>query len=424
MKKIFRTLVAGVLEWQVRRLQKAHEYKTIVVVGSIGKTSTKLAIAHSLEKIANVVFQDGNYNDRITVPLVLFGQETPRNVLNMLAWVKLFWKNEQTIRGSYLFQYAVLELGTDGPGQINEFSYLRADVAVVTGIAPEHMEQFKTIEAVATEELSVAQFANQILINRDLCNVTLIPEAVAKRALFYGTSKDDDVRASLFGTRTTLYVQNQLVYSHKNELLPLQRRYSLAAALGVLGFAEVTRPDAIASIMDELMARDTPGRLQMLSGIKDSTIIDDTYNSSPDAVRMALELLKSLKASKKIAVLGSMNELGDVSEASHREIGKLCNPAEVDLLVTIGKEAKYIADEAKKLGCETKEFMNPYAAGLYLREQIEGKTVLLAKGSQNGVFAEEAIKPLLKNVHDQKKLVRQSDTWLTEKRKQFESLTQ
>lgn len=136
---------------------------------------------------------------------------------------------------------------------------------------------------------------------------------------------------------------------------------------------------------------------------------------------MALDVLKRQIGSQKIAILGSMNELGSVSEAEHSNIGKMCKPKDIDLLVTIGKEAsKYLAPAAESNGCVVNAFLNPYEAGVFIKSQIKSKAVILAKGSQNGVFAEEALKSLLKNEHDQKKLVRQSDYWLNQKRQQFE----
>ena len=115
-----------------------------------------------------------------------------------------------------------------------------------------------------------------------------------------------------------------------------------------------------------------------------------------------------------------MNELGEVSESAHIEVGQYCDPSKLSLLITIGEDSeKYIASEAKKRGVNVKSFNSPIEAGKYLKELIKPNSVILVKGSQNRVFAEEAIKYILDNKADAKKLVSQSDYWLNIKRKQF-----
>jgi UDP-N-acetylmuramoyl-tripeptide--D-alanyl-D-alanine ligase len=115
-----------------------------------------------------------------------------------------------------------------------------------------------------------------------------------------------------------------------------------------------------------------------------------------------------------------MNEMGRESAQMHEEIGAYCDPAKLQLLVTIGQEARdYIAAAAQKNGCEVASFNSPYEAGAYVKQQLHKGAVVLAKGSQNGVFAEESIKPLLANQADEAKLVRQSEHWLNIKKRQF-----
>jgi UDP-N-acetylmuramoyl-tripeptide--D-alanyl-D-alanine ligase len=106
------------------------------------------------------------------------------------------------------------------------------------------------------------------------------------------------------------------------------------------------------------------GRMQILDGVNHSTIIDDTYNASPHAVRSALDVLYGLKAPQKIAILGNMNELGDHSKSAHQEIGEYCRPKQIDLVITLGPHAnKYLASAAGKMGCKVVQFDNPYAVG-------------------------------------------------------------
>ncbi|MDZ7786078.1 MAG: cyanophycin synthetase [Candidatus Saccharibacteria bacterium] len=418
MKRVFRSVVAKILESQVRRLQKKRDFKVVAVVGSIGKTSTKLAIGRSLSKVAKVRYQDGNYNDRVTVPLVFFGRQNPRRVWHFWSWLAIFIRNELALRKPYIFEWVILELGTDGPGQIREFAYLDVDLAVVTAVTPEHMEQFGDLDAVAKEELSVANFSRHLLINRDLCDEKYIRQ-IGKSLNTYGTSKEATIRIASDYPFDLKSGENVLYSINQRPLLPKQ--YGLAAVMSVLRFARQDDSRVIHSLLTQELEVQTPGRMQVLPGINQSEIIDDTYNAQPDAVKMALEVLQRKTGPQKIAILGNMNELGQKSAELHKEIGQSCKPKNIDLLVTIGADAnEYLAQEAKKNGCDVKAFTNPYQAGVFLKDRVKHKAVILAKGSQNGVFAEEAIKPLLKNPHDEKKLVRQSKDWLIKKRNSFE----
>ena len=149
-------------------------------------------------------------------------------------------------------------------------------------------------------------------------------------------------------------------------------------------------------------------------------IIDDTYNASPEAVKAALDTLYGIEAPQRIALLGNMNELGDYSESAHREIGQYCNPEKLDLLVTLAGDANtFTAAEAEAKGCTVVRVDSPYDAAEKIKFALKPGAVILAKGSQNRVFAEEAVKQLLADPADQSKLVRQSASWLKIKQQQF-----
>jgi UDP-N-acetylmuramoyl-tripeptide--D-alanyl-D-alanine ligase len=164
------------------------------------------------------------------------------------------------------------------------------------------------------------------------------------------------------------------------------------------------------------------GRMQRLAGINGSVIIDDSYNASPEAMKAALNTLYRLNASQKIAVLGNMNELGAYSQSEHEEIGRYCDPKQLSLVITLGPDAnKFLAIAAKAKGCMAKTFNSPYEIGEYLKTIVNKDTLVLVKGSQNGVFAEEAVKILLADKADEAKLVRQSEYWLKRKQKSFKT---
>lgn len=417
-KRAGKDLLCGLLEGQVRRLRRKNNFTVVAVVGSIGKTSTKLAIAHTLAESKRVIYQDGNYNDRLTVPLVLFGQTLP-NLINLGAWLRILRANERIIRRPFLYDVAVLELGTDAPGQIARFAYLQPEVTIVTAITPEHMEFFKTMDAVAAEELTVRKFSKRTIINADDTPSKYLKPGKDKT---YGCSQKADYQISAVTPNALDGVTLKLKLGKKSVKLtsPLLgvagAKISAAAAATAheLGMDAATIGAAIAALPA------TPGRMQILRGADGSTIIDDTYNASPAAVIAGLDVLAAAAASRRIAILGSMNELGDYSPAAHEEVGAYCQPTNLDLVVTIGNDAKkYLVPLAQKNGCRVKVFSDPYAAGAFVRSELTKGAIVLGEGSQNGVFAEEAIKQLLENPADTSHLVRQSAAWLKIKNRQF-----
>lgn len=421
MKKLLKSLVVSTLAWQLKRLYKKHQFKTIAVVGSIGKTSTKLAVARLLGNTMRVRYQDGNYNDIVTVPLIFFGQVEP-SLTNPLAWLKVFIKNESEIKGMYPYDAVVVELGTDGPGQIVAFKrYIMADIAIVTALTPEHMENFNGLTAVAAEEMAIAQLAHKLLINTDLSPAEYLQE-YSGAFLSYGIKNDATYRISdvAFTGNTSSFT----VLKDRNALLHGQHAsfsdpqlYSVLAAISVADLLQVKTTDITAGL-DKIIP--VSGRMQLLKGIKNTTIIDDSYNASPDASKAALDTIYRMPASQKIALLGNMNELGTFSEAAHIDVGNYCDPMQLQLVVTLGVDAnKYLADAAEAKGCKVARAMSPQAAGQIIVEAAQEGAILLIKGSQNQVFAEEAIKQLLENSDDASKLVRQSPYWMQIKSQQF-----
>lgn len=421
IKKIAKKTIVAKLGGYLKKLRSQHDIKVIAVVGSIGKTSTKFAIANVLGEQYRVRFQEGNYNDLVTVPLVFFGLEEP-SLFNPAAWTRTFAKISRILKQPYPYDIVVVELGVDGIGQMEAFSkYLQVDMAIVTAITPEHMENFPTMDAVAKEELSVAMMSGMLIANLDFIDDKYLQQFKEKLQT-YGTKDAVDylITDTAFGSKKadfTLQYRDKTLLSAEMEAVSIAEVYSATAAAIVGHHMNVP----MEKIRDGILKlQPVSGRMQRLEGINDSLIIDETYNASPEAVRAALDSLYEIEAPQKIAILGNMNELGHMSEAAHRGVGEYCEPSQLDLVVTIGQDAnRFLAETAKKRGCSVKSFNDPYAAGEYVKENIKPGAIVLAKGSQNGVFAEESIKQILKDPHDVARLVRQSESWLKKKEKQF-----
>lgn len=423
---MFKIFIQKQLENYVRRyFQKHPEVKLVAVAGSVGKTSTKTAIATVLSKKYRVRMLEGNHNTHMSAPLGILGIDYPENVHSIGQWIRVFLAVRARISQPTDVDVIVQELGADRPGDIAHFgTYLRPDVGVITAVTPEHMEFFGTIEAVAQEELSLANFSQLAIINRDdidgrfssfLTNENIDTYGTTAAAEFRVEVKDFDIEHGytgwlvMSGYAETYPADIRVVGEHS--LRPICGAVAVAVKLG-MGPGEI-----VAGVED---ITPVPGRMNLLRGADGSTLIDDTYNSSPASAEAALQTLYSLQAPQRIAILGSMNELGDTSAQEHEALGRLCDPALLAWVVTIGDDAeKYLAPAAKARGCQVKSFKTAIDAGAFARSVLEEGAAVLAKGSQGGIYTEEAIKILLHSTQDDHKLVRQSPAWIRTKNEFF-----
>ena len=426
LNDIFRPLLTSLLESKAKKLLKKYKPKIVAVVGSVAKTSTKLAIATVLNERFKVLAHQGSYNVPLSVPLAMFDIQIPLNIRSPISWFKVLSAMNKTIKsGDYPYQVLVIELGTDHPGEIGYFrKYLKPDIAVVTAVSPEHMAGFGTLEAVAREELTVAQYAKLTLINRDDVSgvfANFVPEGTNLDT--FGTSGIAEYRFMLDSFEPGQGFTGKFVspeFGQKTVKLQVVGEHNIrtAVAAGTVGIKLGMAQQQILAGLQKI--RPVEGRMNLLRGVNNSTIIDDTYNSSPLATVAALQTLYQFKAPQRIAILGSMNEMGDFSKTAHEEVAMACDPGMLDWVVLVGAEAKkYMLPVLQKRGVRTESFLSPYEAGVFVHKVMQTSAVILAKGSQNGVFCEEALKMILHSTEEEKQLVRQTADWMAIKRKQF-----
>jgi UDP-N-acetylmuramoyl-tripeptide--D-alanyl-D-alanine ligase len=428
MKAAFRRFIASLLEHQVRRLIARNHLHVVAVGGSVGKTSTKTFIATVLREKYRVLAHESNYNTEIGLPLSIFDMRVPSSLLNPFAWAWRLARAEGLIR-HYPYDVIVVELGTDHVGEIPHYlTYLHPTIGVITAVTPEHMEGFPGgMDEVAAEELALAAASHTVVANHDD-----IRPADRHKYLdphpdhhYYGLTKAAEYRVQVAstdpvgGTRTTITPAGHAPLDLTLNLYGAHSAKAAAAAYAVGDLLGLSREQITAGLAK---IHAVAGRMRALPGINGSTIVDDTYNSSPEAVVAAMEALAAAPVTgRRIALLGSMNELGPSSPQYHEEAGRAA--AGVDLLVTVGQLANtHLGPAAVRAGLDPSRCHaagSPYAAGEYLRLILGPGDVLLAKGSQNGVFAEEALKPLRADPADARHLVRQSPHWLKIKAKQF-----
>lgn len=423
---MFKKIIQKRLEKAVRKYFKKHNPKLIVVVGGAGKTTTKMAIATLLATKYRVQLEESNHNTEMSVPLAILGIRYPENIRSITAWLKVLRAARIRIKAPTGVDVIVQELGTDHPGEIPHFgTYLRPDIAVVTSIIPEHMEFFKTMDAVAQEELSIAGFSALTIVNRDDTPEEFAQYAKTTNISTYGLQPNAEYNFQIMGGSpldgyTGNWVSPEFGQVQANIRLVGEHNVKAGVVAGAIGAKLGMNAVEIAAGL----AKITPvsGRMRILPGYRETTLIDDTYNSSPEAAKAALRTLYQIESPQRIAILGNMNELGGMSPGAHKEVGEMCDSGLLDWVVTIGDDAaRFLAPAARARGCQVESFMSPLDAGAFVNKVMRPHAVVLAKGSQNGVFAEEAIKMLLAHIDDEQLLVRQSPAWLAKKNAQFEA---
>lgn len=422
---MFKNFIQKRLENYVKKYFKKHpEVKLVVVAGSVGKTSTKQAVATLLSQKYRVGMAEGNYNTHMSTPLAILGIKYPENIRSVGVWLSVFSAARKRIKWPTGVDVIVAELGTDQPGDITHFgTYLKPDIGVVTAVTEEHMEFFPSIEAVAQEELESANFSKTAIINRDDIDDRFAEFLKNPNIDTYGTTGAAEYRFEIDDFSVEEGYKGQVMTPEFEQpfgaTVKVVGEHSLRPPMGAVAVAVKLGMEPQEIVAGLAMIRPVPGRMNIMHGIDNFMVIDDSYNASPLAVESALQALYGLQVPQRVAILGSMNELGASSPAEHEKVGNLCDPSLLAWVITVGDEAeKYMAPAARKRGCQVKSFKSAIDAGAFAHSVLEEGAAVLVKGSQNGVFTEEAVKVLVVT-DDYPKLVRQSPQWMKIKDKFF-----
>ena len=382
----------------------------IGVTGSVGKTSAKEAIYSVLKDKFKTRRNIKNYNNEIGVPLTVLGSDiSPRTTFSgLLGWLIIFFKALLGI--IYQWNYPkilVLELGVSKPNDMKYLmNFIHPKIGVFTAIGefPSHLEFFSGIDKLVEEKsLLIKSLPNDglaVLNNDDLLVRQMgndLPERI--KTIYYGFGEEadlkidnyelkvDDLEKGNFGINFKLDYKGSFVPIRLIKVLGKHQVFSAAAAASIGLFFNLNLVDIAESLKDYYSL---PGRTNLIKGIKQTWIIDDTYNASPSSTKSALNILDelSLKSSgqvRKIAVLGDMMELGVETELGHRSVGKKAAKT-ADLLFIIGSRARFIADEAIKNGFDKSKifkFSRAEDSKLIIQEKINKNDIILVKGSRS-----------------------------------------
>ncbi len=427
MKSFLRHIIIIILEMEAKLVLRKYKPKIIVVTGSVGKTSTKDAIFAIAEQMLMVRKNIKSFNSEIGIPLTILGCDNAWS--NPFAWISNIFRGFiLLVAREHYPKWLVLEIGARKPGDIKRLSsWIIPDIAVVTRFSdvPPHIEFFRSAESLfedKTEIVKALKTTGVLILNADDERVLALRGKTKARSITFGFSEEAMFRAS----------NVQIVYS--GDGLPLGTTFKFeyqentfpVAIYGVLGVQAVYSALAALTVgihlkinivdMIELIAghKSPPGRMKVLEGMKDTRIIDDTYNSSPVAAYAALEVLGAIKTKgKKIAVLGDMLELGKFTAEEHKKLGALAGE-QADILFAVGLRAKYLVEGALESGMSEKkilEFTDARTAGKYLEGMIEKGDVILVKGSQS-MRMERAVEEIMAHPEEASGLlVRQEEEW-------------
>lgn len=416
---MLRKILQFILKILARLVLLKYRPVIIAVTGSVGKTSTKEAIYAVLKNHfgeGQVRRNERNYNNEIGVPLTIFGLETGGK--NIAAWFVRFIKVFLMLifREKYP-RILVIEMGADRPGDIKYLTkFVKARVGAITAIGdiPVHVEFFKSPQALALEKKKLVDSlkSNGIaVLNYDDEMVRAMGENIKAKVMTYGFGEGADIRATNYEVRPASLEEEGIFgavtfkLNHGGSAVPVKLanvlgRHQVYPAL-VAAVVGIIFNLNLVDVSEGLMGyRFLPGRMKLLKGIKNTLIVDDSYNAAPLSTLAALETLEEFSAQKRegriIAALGDMLEIGKYTPEAHERIGRKAAGA-VDLLFTVGERAKFIAKGAREKGMAKDkifEFCTSEEAGKPLQDIMKQGDVILVKASR-AMKMEEIIKEIM-----------------------------
>lgn len=411
VKNIWRGFLAGVLSRQADFLLKKFQPMVVGVTGSVGKTVTKELIYTVLREKNETIRNEGNFNNEIGVPLSIIGLDKPHGVVD---WLSFLTKVDSDIKKRENFPaYLVLELGADRQGDIKKLCKLvRPTIGVVTTIGASHLEYFKSIKNVVKEKRSLIESLPKngwAILNYDDINVLRMKTKTKAKVLTYGYKDGADLRAEnvTFDFSSTTY---KLVY--RGSMIPVKINNVghpyVKASLAAIAVGLAVGMDIIDIVNGLVKLGRVPGRMNFLEGERDIMILDDTYNASPTSMMAAFDTIKALKIKKrKVAILGSMWELGKEEERGHIEVGKIAGKI-FDEVVLLEKNAVYYEKGILQTKMP-KEKIHVFSTTDVLLDHIE-KIVLpgdfiFLKGSRSKNHLEKVVRLFMKEKSRAEKLL-------------------
>jgi UDP-N-acetylmuramoyl-tripeptide--D-alanyl-D-alanine ligase len=404
-----------------------HRTKPIVVgiTGSVGKSSSKEAIALVLSKNFSVRASAGNLNNEFGVPLTVIGARNPGS--SFVAWGAVIMRAVRVALFPIRYpEVLVLELGVDRPGDMDYLLSLigTPTIGVLTHVSNSHLEFFGTVSAIGKEKgklLGALSEDGIAVVNAD--NELVLKEAGRTKAkvLSYGFHKDASVRAEhlrvIQEQRVIEGVSFKLNYAGKTVPVRLpgilgQHQVNTVLSAVAVGIAlKMNLVDIGAALLD---FKPLPGRLTVLPGESGLQVLDDTYNASPASIRSALMTLREIIAPRKVVILGDVLELGPAKLDEHRKLAPDVIGSGATVFVGVGRYMEYLAVSLHGTNFPENSiytFPDGETALRNLPSILRSGDLILVKGSQ-GMRMEKISAALISSTLDLiNVLPRQSKSW-------------
>jgi UDP-N-acetylmuramoyl-tripeptide--D-alanyl-D-alanine ligase len=362
------TLVA--LQTLATAVRKLWGKPLIGVTGSVGKTTTKEAIAHVLSARFRVLKSEGNFNNHFGLPLMLLKLQPEHDV-------------------------AVIEMGMSHAGEIRALAKIaQPEVGVVTNVAPVHLEFFESLAGIARAKYELVESlpaSGTAVLNADDEYVSQFGRDFKGKVVRYGMRATAEVRAENIRSKGAEGVEFEVVIGNARERarLPLVGEHNVLNALAAVavGLERGLTPAEAVRALATLVPADKRGQVLQVGNI---TVINDCYNSNPKALEAMVDALAGMAAKRRIVVAGEMLELGPAGEEMHRQAGQHIAEKKIDVLLGVRGLAQAMVEGARTAGSRAEFVATPEEAGEWLaREGRDGDLVLLK--ASRGVKLEKAL---------------------------------
>jgi len=418
---MFESFFAKKMQVRVGEYFAAHpNVKLVAVAGSIGKATTRRALAQVLSQGMRVRMHEAHRKSPTMIPAEILGITMPDKP-SLFDWLAALKAAKRRVHAEADTDVIIQEINTSKPGDFASIgSYLHPDIALLTGVTAEQMDTFASVKALGQEYMSVTNFSKYTLINHDDIDVTFVEFESNPNFSTYGTMGSAEFRFEIEKFSLSEGYQGAFIGPNREPLVGTTKvvgEHMLRAVIGAYATA------ALAGMSDEHIVKGTaevvplPGRMNPTRGIDGTTIIDDTHDARPASVAAALQTLYTLDTDavpQRIAVLGDIQNLGFLSKDEHEKIGALCDPSLVTWFVLVGHDMEmYAGPVARGKGCQVHLSRNAIEAGEFVRSVTETGAVILVTGSAS-LYLEETVKTLC-DMSEDSELVRQTPEFTLKK---------
>ncbi len=362
--------------------RKQFNIPVIGITGSVGKTSTKEIVAAILSGRYNVHKTEGNFNNEIGVPLTLFKLRPEHEI-------------------------AVIEMGMNHFGEIHNLSYAATpNIGIITNIGTSHIENLGSREGILAAKLEILDgmaAGGKLIVCGDNDLLGKLPRQKVE-VIFYGFTDSKPYKAENIvseGEYTRAHITTPCaIYDIEIKALGEHMIYNVLAGIAVAEAYGLTEEEIKSGLKVYAPAK---MRMHITKGMNNMTLIDDTYNASPESMKAALKVLKDFNSTgRKVAVLGDMLEQGEFAPTLHESVGEEAATLGIDLLCAVGPLARHIYEGAKKVDSISVIYYETKEAWMQNKDQfLQAEDTILFKASR-GMHFEEMLEGLGKVKSDGK----------------------